>query len=526
MNCVDKKLGAVQWSHRDGRARELDWSDCTVLAQWRGEPWIPRNSRSRTSRSVTSCGELSIDVLTRTTAVLGCGWKQLPARQSQFRQQQGGIGLQQYLVNRPTLLSFLWGGDSQGYTPQSGEFIGHCHDQETAQLHQDAQDAVETDRKELDKSKQIPAGAHSTDPGGDAEAQVNCRLRTNVKQLDEAIVWNRKLFKEMDYAKTKAIVFITQETLHAFRLVIEQLSQFYKTSAKVIAETIQYTVDSTYKTVQEEWTRIECMIQSKFERINQETHPVWKAAQEAFILAGRTEFWDCSQWVKAMTSMPNGMIQNSRIEDSVSWTASIHQSKHRSSPFPHTSSEFSKQEQYLSMFQLARQVFDDEEDNCSGGARAQSIRPVLKTGAHFHKYKVKRSCRSEVRGCALNSVEHPHRGGNHEHDQILASSSSKLQSQKKRSTKLLLSSQRAARPRMWRWPRVWAKHRQEHWHLHWRRLRRHRLRNDLCDVHVHVKPVTEYPECSSSENSTPSLFACNESSYLKAYRDDKQKISA
>ena len=28
------------------------------------------------------------------------------------------------------------------------------------------------------------------------------------------------------------------------------------------------------------------------------------------------------------------------------------------------------------------------------------------------------------------------------------------------------------------------------------------------------------------ENSTPSLFACSESSYLKAYRDDKQRISA
>ena len=41
-----------------------------------------------------------------------------------------------------------------------------------------------------------------------------------------------------------------------------------------------------------------------------------------------------------------------------------------------------------------------------------------------------------------------------------------------------------------------------------------------------MKPFTEYPECSSSENSTPSLFACSESSYLKAYRDDKQKTSA
>ena len=41
-----------------------------------------------------------------------------------------------------------------------------------------------------------------------------------------------------------------------------------------------------------------------------------------------------------------------------------------------------------------------------------------------------------------------------------------------------------------------------------------------------MKPFTELPECSSSENSTPSLFGCSESSYLKAYRDHKQKASA
>ena len=71
--------------------------------------------------------------------------------------------------DRPTLFSFLRGGDCQGYAPQSGEFIGHCNDQQKAQV---LQDAVETDRKELDESKQMPAGAQSTDPGGDAEAQM------------------------------------------------------------------------------------------------------------------------------------------------------------------------------------------------------------------------------------------------------------------------------------------------------------------------------------------------------------------
>ena len=143
-----------------------------------------------------------------------------------------------------------------------------------------------------------------------------------------------------------AIVFTTQESLDALKLVIEQLSQFYKTSAKVTVETVQYALDSTYKAAQEEWTEIEGMIQSEPERIIQETHAVEKAAQEAFILAERTE-----------TSMLKGTIQNSRVEDSVSWTASTHQSHYRSCQLPHISSEFWKQEQLcLSMFQLARQV--------------------------------------------------------------------------------------------------------------------------------------------------------------------------
>ena len=44
-----------------------------------------------------------------------------------------------------------------------------------------------------------------------------------------------------------AIVFITQESLHDLKLVIEQLSQFYKTSAEASVETIQYALDSTCK---------------------------------------------------------------------------------------------------------------------------------------------------------------------------------------------------------------------------------------------------------------------------------------
>ena len=68
--------------------------------------------------------------------------------------------------------------------------------------------------------------------------------------------------------------------------MIEQLSQFYKTSAKVTVETVQYVLDSMYKVAQEEWTEIEGMIQSESERIIQETHAVEKAAKRSSSLRG------------------------------------------------------------------------------------------------------------------------------------------------------------------------------------------------------------------------------------------------
>merc|ERR1711934_471947 len=33
----------------------------------------------------------------------------------------------------------------------------------------------------------------------------------------------------------------------------------------------------------------------------------------------------------------------------------------------------------------------------------------------YHKFRVKRNCWPKVRGCAMNPVEHPHGGGNHQH---------------------------------------------------------------------------------------------------------------
>jgi len=49
----------------------------------------------------------------------------------------------------------------------------------------------------------------------------------------------------------------------------------------------------------------------------------------------------------------------------------------------------------------------------AGGGRID--KPLLKAGTAFHKYRVKRNCWPKVRGVAMNPVEHPHGGGNHQH---------------------------------------------------------------------------------------------------------------
>lgn len=49
----------------------------------------------------------------------------------------------------------------------------------------------------------------------------------------------------------------------------------------------------------------------------------------------------------------------------------------------------------------------------AGGGRIE--KPILKAGNNFHKYRVKRNSFPKVRGCAMNPVEHPHGGGNHQH---------------------------------------------------------------------------------------------------------------
>ncbi|XP_014681401.1 PREDICTED: 60S ribosomal protein L8 [Priapulus caudatus] len=49
----------------------------------------------------------------------------------------------------------------------------------------------------------------------------------------------------------------------------------------------------------------------------------------------------------------------------------------------------------------------------AGGGRID--KPIMKAGRAYHKYKVKRNCWPKVRGVAMNPVEHPFGGGNHQH---------------------------------------------------------------------------------------------------------------
>jgi len=49
----------------------------------------------------------------------------------------------------------------------------------------------------------------------------------------------------------------------------------------------------------------------------------------------------------------------------------------------------------------------------AGGGRID--KPMLKAGRAFHKYRVKRNCWPRTRGVAMNPVDHPHGGGNHQH---------------------------------------------------------------------------------------------------------------
>ena len=107
-------------------------------------------------------------------------------------------------------------------------------------------------RQELNPQIQEGTQRVETTRVTNAEVQVDCRLQTNVKQLCESIVRSNEMFKEKNHTKdpdavhvrvgtqnsdvltearaqgnneslaNAAIVFITQESLDALKLVIEQ----------------------------------------------------------------------------------------------------------------------------------------------------------------------------------------------------------------------------------------------------------------------------------------------------------------
>jgi large subunit ribosomal protein L8e len=56
----------------------------------------------------------------------------------------------------------------------------------------------------------------------------------------------------------------------------------------------------------------------------------------------------------------------------------------------------------------------------AGGGRID--KPMLKAGRAYHKYRVKRNSWPRVRGVAMNPVEHPFGGGNHQHIGIASTS--------------------------------------------------------------------------------------------------------
>lgn len=49
----------------------------------------------------------------------------------------------------------------------------------------------------------------------------------------------------------------------------------------------------------------------------------------------------------------------------------------------------------------------------AGGGRTD--KPILKAGRNAHKFKAKGNRWPRVRGVAMNAVDHPHGGGNHQH---------------------------------------------------------------------------------------------------------------
>ena len=94
------------------------------------------------------------------------------------------------------------------------------------------------------------------------EANVCERQSHADRTRDEVqnILTEARAQRNNDSLVNAATVLTTRKGLDAFKLVMEQLSQFYKTSVKVSVESVQYEPDSAHKAIQEEWTGIEGML--------------------------------------------------------------------------------------------------------------------------------------------------------------------------------------------------------------------------------------------------------------------------
>ena len=84
---------------------------------------------------------------------------------------------------------------------------------------------------------------------------------------------------------------------------------------------------------------------------------------------------------------------------------------------PHLGQDESKKATIVRLPSGSKKVFQNQ-CRCmvglvAGGGR--NAKPMLKAGRAFHKYRVKRNSWPKVRGVAMNPVEHPHGGGNHQH---------------------------------------------------------------------------------------------------------------
>ena len=123
-------------------------------------------------------------------------------------------------------------------------------------------------------------------------AQFNLQIEELTKEIGEnsdALTETRAQRNNESHANA-ATESTTQAGPDALELVIEQLSQFYKTSAKATVEMTQYAPDSAYKAAQGKWTEIEgmCLSSSRTSSEPSKRRMLRKrAAQEAFVLAER-----------------------------------------------------------------------------------------------------------------------------------------------------------------------------------------------------------------------------------------------